>query len=464
MGRRRGLQPERREDRLVESVLALQQLVDAAQILARLGALNHAVIVRAGDLHHARDAEQPQRLFVRAREAGRIADRAGREDRALPEHEARHRRDRADAAGVGQRERCALQIAGGQLAVARRGDEFFVARAKRGEVERIGVADHRHEQRARAVLALGVDREPQMDAGLEARGRAGIVAPERVRDERHLLRRANQRVGDHVRKRDAFGASGGAHRAVELFAPRVEHVDLHGAEARGGWNREARLHVTGERGRGTLEPRQRGAGRNGRHRRSRRGGRAPSAVAGREHVGAQDQAVGPGAAHEFQVNAQPLGHPASGRVGEAGRRTVAPRGRRLGSRRRRRGRAVPRGGRRRRAARLRGGFGAFGFRRVNLGEHGSDGNGLALARVDRGHHARRRRRHLDVNLIGGHLDQCVALGDVVAGVLPPLDDRAFGYRFSHLREGDADEGLFQSSLHLTRARCRGLRLLRGRAA
>ena len=39
------------EDRFVKSVFALQQLVDAAQILARLRALNHAVIVGARHLH-----------------------------------------------------------------------------------------------------------------------------------------------------------------------------------------------------------------------------------------------------------------------------------------------------------------------------------------------------------------------------------------------------------------------------
>ena len=50
---RRRLQSERREDRLVKSVPALQQLVDATQIFAGLCALNHAVIVGARDLHHS---------------------------------------------------------------------------------------------------------------------------------------------------------------------------------------------------------------------------------------------------------------------------------------------------------------------------------------------------------------------------------------------------------------------------
>ena len=88
--------------------------------------------------------------------------------------------------GIGQRERGALQIVGGELVVARFRDELFVLRAKRREVERVGVADHRHDQRARAVFAFGVDRQPEMDARLEARRRARFVAPERIRDERQL--------------------------------------------------------------------------------------------------------------------------------------------------------------------------------------------------------------------------------------------------------------------------------------
>ncbi len=70
--------PSEREDRFVESVFALQQLVDATQIFAGLRSLNDAVIVGARELHHARNAEQPQRLFVGVREPGGITDRARR--------------------------------------------------------------------------------------------------------------------------------------------------------------------------------------------------------------------------------------------------------------------------------------------------------------------------------------------------------------------------------------------------
>ena len=72
-----GVQTQRREDRFVKTVFALQQFVDATQILARLRALDHAMVVRAGHLHDLGDAELLERLLVRARKSGRIADRTG---------------------------------------------------------------------------------------------------------------------------------------------------------------------------------------------------------------------------------------------------------------------------------------------------------------------------------------------------------------------------------------------------
>ena len=56
-GDRRRLDPEVGGDRLVEAVLALQQLLDPAQEGARLGALDDPVVVGRGHRHHLRDPE-----------------------------------------------------------------------------------------------------------------------------------------------------------------------------------------------------------------------------------------------------------------------------------------------------------------------------------------------------------------------------------------------------------------------
>ena len=59
-------------------------------------------------------------VFVaRALELGRVLEGAGADDAALALHEARHGVHRADAAGVGQRDRRALEVGGGQLVAAR---------------------------------------------------------------------------------------------------------------------------------------------------------------------------------------------------------------------------------------------------------------------------------------------------------------------------------------------------------
>ena len=55
-----GVDAEVGGDRLVEAVLALQQLLEPAQEGARLGALDHPVVVGRGQRHHFRDAELAQ--------------------------------------------------------------------------------------------------------------------------------------------------------------------------------------------------------------------------------------------------------------------------------------------------------------------------------------------------------------------------------------------------------------------
>ena len=128
------------EDRLVEVLPAVEQLFDAAEILARLRALDDAVVVGARERHRLLDAERPQRGLVGVREARREADRAGGNDRALARHQPRNRRDGADAAGIGQRDRRAAEFVRSELVVAGARDEILVRRAERGEVERVGVA------------------------------------------------------------------------------------------------------------------------------------------------------------------------------------------------------------------------------------------------------------------------------------------------------------------------------------
>ena len=133
------LEAERLEHAVVEAVLALEQLVHAAQEGARLGALDHAVVVGRGHRHDLLDAQLLERLGRDLGEAGRVADRAGGDDRALPGHQPRHARHGADPARVGEADVGAGVGVGRQRVVARARDQLVVAGDEVGEAQLAGV-------------------------------------------------------------------------------------------------------------------------------------------------------------------------------------------------------------------------------------------------------------------------------------------------------------------------------------
>ena len=131
-----GADLERLGDRLVEVVLALEQLVDAAQERARLGALDDAVVVGRGHRHHLRDAERLDLVGRRVLPLDRIGDRPGGDDRPLAGHQPRDGCDGPEAAWIGQRDVGALEVVGGELVLPRLGDQVLVVAVEAGEVER----------------------------------------------------------------------------------------------------------------------------------------------------------------------------------------------------------------------------------------------------------------------------------------------------------------------------------------
>ena len=134
---------ERMEDVVVEPVLAEQQFVHALEERSRFGALDDAVVVRAGDRDDLAHAERAEVATVGALELGRVVDAADADDHALAGHQSRHRLDRADRAGVGERHVGALEVLDGQLVVLDLADDLLVGGEEAGEVERVGVADDR---------------------------------------------------------------------------------------------------------------------------------------------------------------------------------------------------------------------------------------------------------------------------------------------------------------------------------
>ena len=158
--------PQRAEDLVVEAVLAEQQLVHAAQELARLRALDDAVVVGRGQRHDLAD-----RVAGRSPPRRRPATPAGYSIAPTPMIAPWPAISRgtewhgADAAGVGQRDRGALEVGDGELVVARLAHDLLVGGPEAGEVHRLGGLDARHEQLAGAVGLRHVDREAEVDVG-----------------------------------------------------------------------------------------------------------------------------------------------------------------------------------------------------------------------------------------------------------------------------------------------------------
>src|SRR3954454_5702955 len=117
--RRAELDAERGEDAVVEAVLAGEVGLDQLQEAPRLGPLDDPVVVRRGHGHDLLGADH----VADVPQADGEADRAGRDDRALTDHQPGDRGDRAEAAGVRQRDVRAGEVVGAERVRARLIDE-----------------------------------------------------------------------------------------------------------------------------------------------------------------------------------------------------------------------------------------------------------------------------------------------------------------------------------------------------
>ena len=85
-----------------------------------------------------------------------------------------------------------------------------------------------------------------------------------------------------------------------------------------------------------------------------------------------------------------------------------------------------------------------GFRRrgagtfLDLAEHRTHGNSVAILGGDIAEHARGRRRHFDRHLVGFELDQRLVDGDSLTRFLEPFADGRLGDQFSE--RGDTNLG------------------------
>ena len=301
-------------DRLVEVVLALEELVDPAQERAGLGALDDPVVVRRGHRRDLRDAERLQLLGRSVRPLDRVGDRADGDDRALARHEARHRGDRADAAWVGQRDVRALEVVGGELVLPRLRDQVLVIGVEAGEVERVGAADARHHERARAVLALDVHGDAEVHPGTDRDPRLVVVLGVGAGHHVVLGRRAHDRPCDQVRERDLEALL--LELGVDRLSLGVERVDGKRPERGRRRHLAALVHQVRERPGGAAERLLLALGG------CRRGRGAVAAVRRREDVGLHDLAAGARALDRADVDPA-VGSHARGDWGDLATRAAA---------------------------------------------------------------------------------------------------------------------------------------------
>ena len=181
-------QPERAEQVVVEAVLTDEQLVHVLEVRARLRALDDTVVVGRGERDDLADAEVGDGARVGGLELGGQVDGADPEDRGLARHQARHRVDGPDRAGVGDRQRRTDEHRRVEVVGADAAHDRLVGGDEAGEVERRRALDDGDEERAAAVRGRHVDGEAEPDrAALEDRGLAvdlGVAARHRRHDRR----------------------------------------------------------------------------------------------------------------------------------------------------------------------------------------------------------------------------------------------------------------------------------------
>ena len=366
------------------------------------------MVVRRRHRHHLLGADRG----ADPGQAGRIADRAGGDDRALAVHQPRDGGDRADAARVGEREVGALEVVGGELVLARLGDQLVEGIEELRERQPAGVLDHRHHQRAAAALLLDVDGDAEVHAAVVDHVRLAVDLGEVDRHHRHLLgRRAGDRVRDQVREGDAVAG------LLELLAARVEVGDGEGAEGRRGRDRARLVHVAGEHRAGALEQRLLGL--------ASAAGAAPFS----SNASTSALPIRPsGPVPLTCLRSIPCAAATRAATGV----TLMPSGVRTVS-------ASP-AERISVGSRLRRGGGRGAVAGGHPGDHLADVHRVAGLGEQLGERAGGGRRDLGVDLVGRDLDDRLVLGDLVAGLLGPLEDRALGDRLAHRGHRDLDHG------------------------
>ncbi len=246
LGQRACLEAQAGKGLFVEVVGALQQVVHRPQEFPRLRALDHAMIVGAGDCHDLRDPQFPQLVIREIGERRGVADGTHGDDAPLARHQPRHGGYRTQATGIGQRERRTGEGVWHQLVGTGPLHQRLIDLMESGEVLGGRVMNHRDHQAPAAVLALDIHRDPQVDATPRNLVRRSIDLGEDRRERRVALRGLGDRPANQVGERHLLRPPGGPEGIVQLPAADFEHRHCQVTKGGRGRNRPAFVHIGDE--------------------------------------------------------------------------------------------------------------------------------------------------------------------------------------------------------------------------
>ncbi|CAB4919651.1 unannotated protein [freshwater metagenome] len=214
----------------------------APEELPGLRALDDAVVVGRREREDLRDGIAGDRLGGGSLPFGGVVHRPDPDDAALAVHEPGHRVVRADGAGIGEGDGRIRVVLDGELAGSRLADEIVVAGPENGEVHRLGALDIRDEQLPGAVRLREVDREAEVDVGVERDRGLAVDGGKGGVHRRDPGRSLNDRVPDEVGERD-LAAAGPSEVIVDDDAVIDEQLGRKRSHACRGRDGEAGLHV-----------------------------------------------------------------------------------------------------------------------------------------------------------------------------------------------------------------------------
>ena len=212
------------------------------------------MVVGGGQGDDLADGMAGQGVGAGTGEGGRVVHGADPHDEPLAGHEARHRVQGADHAGVGQGHGGTPEVVKVQLVLAGLGHEGLVGLHELGQVHEVGLLDGGHQQAALPVGAGHVDGQAEGHVGRLVQDRlAGLVDPVGDVHRGHLGQGLDDRPADEVGEGD-LAAAGTGQVSVDDGPILDEDLGGHGPGGGGRGYGQGVVHVLGGAGCRTLEP------------------------------------------------------------------------------------------------------------------------------------------------------------------------------------------------------------------